>query len=131
MHPPVGGIAPASRVRANNRVAIYVVCLDRADRALPPFGETPAVRRMLRPILLGPWDGRRIDLFGSNPSAVLVFDAIGRFAAVSTRPDLPKFVSGTYSVVDKVIIAKVEGSTWPSWISTDQKRTITLLREMT
>jgi hypothetical protein len=28
-------------------------------------------------------------------------------------------------VVDKVIIEKVEGSTWPSWIGTDQKRTIT------
>jgi hypothetical protein len=68
---------------------------------------------------------------------------------VNTRPDLPKFASnnrmqgtaeenkaivqgsiayfGTYSVVDKVIIEKVEGSTWPSWIGTDQKRTITSL----
>jgi Lipocalin-like domain len=92
-------------------------------------------------------DGRRTDLFGSNPSAVLVFDASGRFVTVSTRPDLPKFASnnrtqgtaeenkaivqgsiayfGTYSVVDKVIIEKVEGSTWPSWIGTDQKRMIT------
>jgi hypothetical protein len=92
-------------------------------------------------------DGRRIDLFGSNPSAVLVFDANGRFVTVSTRPDLPKFASnnrmqgtaeenkaivqgsiayfGTYSVVDKVIIEKVEGSTWPSWIGTDQKRIVT------
>jgi hypothetical protein len=73
-------------------------------------------------------DGRRTDLFGSNPSAVLVFDANGRFVTVSTRPDLPKFASnnrmqgtaeenkaivqgsiayfGTYSVVDKVIIEK-------------------------
>ena len=92
-------------------------------------------------------DGRRIDLFGSNPSAVLVFGANGRFVTVSTRPDLPKFASnnrmqgtveenkaivqgsiayfGTYSIVDKVIIEKVEGSTWPSWIGTDQKRMIT------
>jgi hypothetical protein len=31
---------------------------------------------------------------------------------------------GTYSVVDKVLIQKVEGSTWPSWIGTDQKRPI-------
>jgi hypothetical protein len=65
---------------------------------------------------------------------------------VGTRPDLPKFASnnrmqgtaeenkaivqgsiayfGTYSVVDKVIIQKVEGGTWPSWIGTDQKRPI-------
>ena len=79
------------------------------------------------------WAWKELRLIGCPQLAFvrLVFDANGRFATVSTRPDLPKFVSGTYSVVDKVVIAKVEGSTWPSWISTDQKRTITLLREMT
>jgi hypothetical protein len=29
---------------------------------------------------------------------------------------------GTYSVVDKVIVEKVEGSTWPNWTGTEQKR---------
>jgi hypothetical protein len=83
---------------------------------------------------------------GPNPNATLVFDANGRFATVATRADLPKFASnnrmqgtaeenraivqgsiayfGTYSVVDKVVIEKVEGGTWPSWTGTDQKRPI-------
>ena len=30
----------------------------------------------------------------------------------------------TYTVVDKVIIHKLEGSTWPNWAATDQKRPI-------
>jgi Lipocalin-like domain len=94
---------------------------------------------------IGP-DGRRSDTFGANPNAVVMFDASGRFVSVTTRPDLPKFASnnrmqgtaeenkaivqgsiayfGTYSVVDKVIIEKVEGGTWPSWTGTDQKRPI-------
>jgi hypothetical protein len=34
---------------------------------------------------------------------------------------------GTYSVVDKVIVEKVEGSTWPNWTGTEQKRPIVSL----
>jgi hypothetical protein len=96
-------------------------------------------------VATGP-DGRKSEPFGSNQNSILVFDANGRFVAVSTRPDLPKFASnnrmqgtaeenkaivqgslalfGTYTVVDKVVIEKVEGSTWPSWAGTDQKRPI-------
>jgi Lipocalin-like domain len=91
-------------------------------------------------------DGRRSEPYGPNPNNILVFEANGRFVAVNARPDLPKFASnnraqgtaeenkaivqgsiayfGTYSVVDKVIIEKVEGGTWQSWIGTDQKRPI-------
>jgi len=29
-----------------------------------------------------------------------------------------------HSVVDKVIIEKVEGGTWPNWVGTEQKRPI-------
>jgi hypothetical protein len=94
-------------------------------------------------------DGRRSEPFGPNPNSILTFDANGRFVSVGTRPDLPKFASnnrmqgtaeenkaivqgsiayfGTYSVVDKVIIQKVEGSTWPNWTGTDQKRPIVSL----
>jgi Lipocalin-like domain len=31
---------------------------------------------------------------------------------------------GTFTVADKAITLKVEGSTWPAWAGTDQKRTI-------
>ena len=89
-------------------------------------------------------DGRRSEPFGPNPNAIITFDANGRFVTVTTRPDVPKFASnnrmqgtadenkamvqggiayfGTYSVVDKVIVEKVEGSTWPNWTGTEQKR---------
>src|SRR6516225_103868 len=91
-------------------------------------------------------DGRKSESFGPTPNSILTFDANGRFVFVGTRPDLPKFASnnrmqgtaeenkaivqgsiayfGTYSVVDKVLIQKVEGATWASWIGTDQKRPI-------
>jgi Lipocalin-like domain len=91
-------------------------------------------------------DGRRSEPFGPNPNAIITFDANGRFVTVTTRPDVPKFASnnrmqgtaeenkamvqgsiayfGTYSVVDKVIVEKVEGSTWPNWTGTDQRRPI-------
>ena len=91
-------------------------------------------------------DGRKSEPFGPNPNSILTFDANGRFVLVNTRPDLPKFASnnrmqgtaeenkaivqgsiayfGTYSVVDKVIVEKVEGGTWPNWVGTEQKRPI-------
>ena len=91
-------------------------------------------------------DGRKSEPFGPNPNSILTFDATGRFVLVNTRPDLPKVASnnrmqgtaeenkaivqgsiayfGTYSVVDKVIIEKVEGGTWPNWVGTEQKRPI-------
>ena len=91
-------------------------------------------------------DGRKTEPFGPNPNSILTFDANGRFVLVNTRPDLPKFASNnrmqgtaeenkaivqgtiayfrTYTVVDKVIIHKLEGSTWPNWAATDQKRPI-------
>jgi hypothetical protein len=94
-------------------------------------------------------DGCKTEPFGPNPNSILTFDANGRFVLVNTRPDLPKFASnnrmqgtaeenkaivqgsiayfGTYSVVDKVIIEKVEGGTWPNWVGTEQKRPITSL----
>ncbi len=93
-------------------------------------------------------DGTKVDIFGSNPKGLYVFTHNGHFAIVNVRPDLPKFASnnrnegtseenkaivqgsialfGTYSVADKVLTLKVEGSTWPSWTGTDQKRNFTL-----
>jgi hypothetical protein len=93
-------------------------------------------------------DGTKADIFGTNPKGLYVFTSNGHFAIVNMRPDLPKFASnnrnegtaeenkaivqgsialfGTYSVGDKVLTLKVEGSTWPSWTGTDQKRNFTL-----
>jgi hypothetical protein len=93
-------------------------------------------------------DGTKVDIFGTNPKGLYIFTNNGHFAIVNVRPDLPKFASnnrnegtaeenkaivqgsialfGTYSVEDKVLTLKVEGSTWPSWTGTDQKRNFTL-----
>jgi len=92
-------------------------------------------------------DGHAVQPFGPNPRGIAIFDSNGRFAIVASRPDLPKFASnnrmhgtaeeneaivhgsiaffGTFSVTDGVIIQHIEGGTWPAWIGTDQKRTIT------
>jgi hypothetical protein len=92
-------------------------------------------------------DGRTIQPFGPQPKGMAIFDAAGHFAIVNSRPDLPKFASnnrmqgtaaeneaivhgsfaffGTYSVKDGVIVQHIEGGTWPAWVGTDQKRTIT------
>jgi hypothetical protein len=93
-------------------------------------------------------DGTKVDIFGTSPKGLYVFTNNGHFAIINVRPDLPKFASnnrnegtpdenksivqgsialfGTYSVGDKVLTLKVEGSTWPSWTGTDQKRNFTL-----
>jgi hypothetical protein len=92
-------------------------------------------------------DGRKLQPFGPHPKGTAIFDSTGHFAIVVSRPDLPKFGSdnrmkgtaeeneaivrgsiaffGTYSLVDGAIVQHIEGGTWPSWIGTDQKRTIT------
>lgn len=93
-------------------------------------------------------DGSKVDIFSKNPKGLYVFTSNGHFAIVNMRPDLPKFASnnrndgtpeenkaivqgsialfGTYSVGDKVLTLKIEGSTWPSWTGTEGKRDFTL-----
>ncbi len=88
--------------------------------------------------------------FGPNPLGKLIFTSNGHFVGLNTRPDVPKFASGnrmqgtadenkavaqgsiatfgTYSVSPdgKVLIQKIESSTWPSWIGTEQKRRLSI-----
>jgi len=93
-------------------------------------------------------DGSRVPTFGTNPKGIIVFTREGRFIYLFSRPDLPKFASnnratgtpeentavvqgsistfGTYSLAGKDLTIKVEHSTFPNWIGTDQKRTITI-----
>ncbi len=92
-------------------------------------------------------DGRELLPFGPTPRGIAMFNSDARFAIVLSRPDLPRFASdnrmrgtaeeneavvhgsfaffGTYSVADGIIIQHIEGGTWPGWVGTDQKRTIT------
>jgi lipocalin-like protein len=94
-------------------------------------------------------DGTKVDTFGSNAKATAIYEANGRFVTITMRSDLPKFASnnrttgtadenkavvqgsiayfGTYSVdeADKSFTAQVEGSTFPNWTGTAQKRKVT------
>jgi len=92
-------------------------------------------------------DGSKVDLFGPNPKGIAIFEANGNFAIINLNPAVPKFASnnraqgtpaenkaavegsialfGTYAVgADKVISFKVEGSSYPNWSGTEQKRNV-------
>ena len=95
--------------------------------------------------LVGPWILVSADAFGQNPKGTLVFEANGRFAAMLMRNDLAKYASnnrdqgtpaenkatvegsiayfGSYTVSGTDLNLHIEGSTFPNWTGTDQKRT--------
>ncbi len=96
-------------------------------------------------------DGSKFQRFGANPKGVNIFDANGRFIAMFARSDLPKIASGnpsnptpeeakaivggaisyfgTYTVDEgsKTITLRVEASSFPNQLGSEQKRTITSL----
>ena len=91
-------------------------------------------------------NSKKIDMYGANPQGQAIFDPNGHFFIMFIRLDVPKFAStnrqagtpeenkaavrgslayfGTYSIseTDKVVTYHVEGSTFPNWKGTDQKR---------
>jgi hypothetical protein len=95
--------------------------------------------------------GNKSEPYGSVPLGMLIFDASGRYGLVLSRKDIPKFASnsrtngtaeekkaamqdaiahfGRYVVneADKTILFKIETSTYPNFIDTDQKRAFTLV----
>jgi len=95
-------------------------------------------------------DGSRLEPFGSNPKGILVIDGNGHIAVQFIGSDTAKFASndrlegtpeenkavvqrtlcyfGTYSVndVDRTLNIHIEGSSYPNWSGTDQKRFLAL-----
>jgi Lipocalin-like domain len=93
-------------------------------------------------------DGTKFHRFGTNPKGVNVFDANGRFFVMFARPDLPTFASsspmkttpeenkavmegtiayfGTYTVDEpsKIVTLRVEASSFPNQVGSEQKRSI-------
>jgi Lipocalin-like domain len=91
-------------------------------------------------------DGSRVDIFGPKGTGLAMFDANGRFAIININPETPKFASnnraqgtpdenkaavlgsislyGAYAVADKVITFKIDGSSYPNWTGSEQKRNI-------
>jgi hypothetical protein len=94
---------------------------------------------------------KKMGSYGPNPQGLLIFTANGYYTSVNSRPDIPKFASGsrmtgtpeenkavvqgsigsfgTYTVdaSGKQLTYKVQGGTWPGWTGTDQKRQIALV----
>jgi Lipocalin-like domain len=93
-------------------------------------------------------DGSRAEAFGPHGTGIAIFESNGRYAIINVNPDVPKFAAnnrvqgtpaenkaavdgaiahyGTYAfdAANKVINLKVEGSSYPNWAGTEQKRTI-------
>jgi Lipocalin-like domain len=96
-------------------------------------------------------DGSKVDPWGPNAKGAAMFDANGRFTFMIMRSDLPKFASnnraqataeegkavaegmiafyGTYTIneSDKTLTTRIEGSSYPNLIGSEQRRTITSL----
>jgi Lipocalin-like domain len=95
--------------------------------------------------IIGTWTIVSAEAFGPSPKGILIFDGNGRFSLQLMKPDLPKYAAnnraqgtaeeykatgqgilsffGTYSVSGPDLIFHVEGSSYPNWTGTDQKRT--------
>ena len=122
----------------------------------------PAIsqQKTLNEQLVGTWkivsvqntrpDGSVVQLFGSNPRGIAVFDAHGHTVIVLMRSDRPRFAAnnrdlgtpeenratvqgthayfGTYSVneADKTLIFHVEGNTFPNQEGMDTIRLISI-----
>jgi len=94
--------------------------------------------------IVGTWTIVSADAYGAAPKGTFMLDANGRFSLILMRPDLPKYASnnrtqgtppeyratvegslayfGTYVLNGTDMTLRVEGSTFPNWIGTDQKR---------
>ena len=95
--------------------------------------------------LVGTWTLVSADTFGPSPMGSLMFDSDGRFSAIFLRANLAKYASnsrmhgtpdeykttvngavavfGTYTLSGTDLNLHIEGSTFPNWDGTDQKRT--------
>jgi Lipocalin-like domain len=94
--------------------------------------------------LVGTWTIVSADAYGPNPKGYLIFASDGHYSLQLQRPDIPKYASnnrtqgtpaeykttvegslsyfGTYSVNGTDLTLRIEGSTFPNWIGTEQRR---------
>ena len=94
--------------------------------------------------------GTKTEPYGADAKGSVILTSNGRVILVITRADVPKFASnnrttgtaeenkaavagsiayfGTYTVndADKMLVMHLDGSTYPNWVGTDQKRTLEL-----
>ena len=94
--------------------------------------------------------GNKTEPYGTGAKGSVILTKDGRVMLIITRADIPKFASnnrttgtpeenkaavagsiayfGTYTVndADKMLVMHLDGSTYPNWVGTDQKRTLEL-----
>ena len=95
-------------------------------------------------------DGTKVERYGSSPKGIAFFDAGGRYIITVMRADRAKYASsslwqgtpdenketaegtityfGTYSIseADSSISIHIEGSSFPNWNATNQKRFVAI-----
>ncbi len=95
-------------------------------------------------------DGTKVERYGTSPKGIAFFDAAGRYIITVMRSDRGKYASnalwqgspeenketadgtityfGTYSIseADGSIAIHVDGSSFPNWNGTDQKRFVAI-----
>jgi hypothetical protein len=145
-----------------NRRSIFTLsAITVAGLAFAP-GSTIAQQGSLKQQLVGTWmlvstedtepNGTKRQYFGANPRGILIFDAGGRYAQVSGRPDRPKFKDsanlrldtpaaqygeaarafagnfGTWSIneADKTLTRRYEAALVPNVEGADQKISVSL-----
>jgi hypothetical protein len=93
-------------------------------------------------------DGGKVDPFGNAPKGAMIIAPNGTFSLVITRAEVPKFASnnratgtdaenkaavqggiayfGSYTVDDatNTVNLHLDGSTFPNWVGSDQKRIV-------
>jgi hypothetical protein len=120
------------------------------------LGQKPSLKEQLVGIwTLLSWeqkkgDGSKLERYGTSPKGIAFFDAGGRYIITVMRADRAKYASnalwqgtpgenketadgtityfGTYSMsdADSSISIHVEGSSFPNWNDTDQKRFVAI-----
>jgi hypothetical protein len=123
-------------------------------------GSASAQQKSLKDQIVGAWilastentapDGSKQQIWGPNPTGMLVLDASGRFTQIIVRSDRPKFKAnnrmqgspeenaaavqgttatfGSWSVneADKTLTVRNEGSMFPNQVGTESKRPISV-----
>jgi len=96
-------------------------------------------------------DGSKVPLYGPNPRGMAIFTADGHYFVSNMRDVVPKFAAndrlkgtpaelkaayesgltqfGSYTLneADKSLTLRIDGSSFPNWTGTTQKRTISAL----
>jgi Lipocalin-like domain len=131
----------------NRRGIISLSAMTALGLALLP-GSAVAQQKTLKEQLVGTWTLIEAPQWGPNPNGRLSLEASGRYSTILLRSDLAKYASnnrtqttpqedkatvqgalatfGTYTVneTERTYTIHVEGSSFPNWKGTDQKRIV-------